>query len=190
MKPVARRRAPQTVVLIARLVGHLGWPGVVGMCLMFAALATLALAAQHRRSEREVLAAQIGAADAQSNTLASRGERQGSDIRLPPTSDIPLLLTRIQRAAVQAGLGWPRADYQFNAASDDAPASIDVQCALKGSYPNLRRFVTSLLQDSPTLNLREFRLSRSNANASEVDAKIAIVVFLAGESAVSAPVQR
>ena len=105
---------------------------------------------------------------------------------LPPASDIPLLLTRLQRAALDAGLNWPRADYRINAASDEALATLEVRCALKGPYTAVRRFVTALLQDAPTLTLREFALSRASADAGEVEAKLAIVVYLGSDPSAEA----
>jgi hypothetical protein len=92
----------------------------------------------------------------------------------------------MQRAAQEQGLGWPHADYRFNAATEDTPASLEVRCALKGSYPSIRRFVTALLHDTPTLTLREFSLSRASAEAADVEAKLGIVVYLASGSAPSA----
>jgi Pilus assembly protein, PilO len=103
--------------------------------------------------------------------------------KLPNVADVPTILARIERAATASGLGWPRADYRTNAATEDMPASVKVRCTLKGSYPSVRRFVTALLQDTPTLTLKEFSLSRADADAAEVDAKLAIVVYLGGASA-------
>lgn len=101
-------------------------------------------------------------------------------MRWPSASDVPVLLGRMERAAVEEGLGWPQADYRVTAANGDSPASLDVRCTLKGPYPAIRRFVTTLLLDQPTLTLREFGITRANADASNVDAKLTFVVYLGG----------
>ncbi|MBB2486999.1 hypothetical protein H5407_17355 [Mitsuaria sp. WAJ17] len=97
---------------------------------------------------------------------------------LADEQDIPLLLARMQRTAVDAGLGWPKADYKVNAASAELPSSLEVKCAFKGPYPAVRRFVTGLLLDEPALTLREFNLSRSSADGIDVEARVTVVVYL------------
>lgn len=108
-------------------------------------------------------------------------------VRWPRAQDIPTLLARMERAAVKEGLGWPQADYRINPETADTPASLEVRCALKGPYPNLRRFLTVVLLDMPTLTLREFNLNRANADSPNVDAKLSFVVYLGGGDAAGAP---
>lgn len=181
----AYRRASIAETVAARLYQRIGLPGAVGLALLLVAALALAQAwRQHQYIAQEASTAVLrGASDvspAQGGAAPSQSRAQAS---LPPVTDIPLLLTRIQRAAVDAGLGWSRADYRFNAASDEAPASLEVQCKLKGPYLAIRRFVTALLQDTPTLTLREFSLSRANAEAADVEAKLSIVVYLSSDAA-------
>jgi hypothetical protein len=133
----------------------------------------------HQRWEREMLASPVPVA------TPMRVE-QPARIPLPPESDVPRLLTRMQRVAREQGLGWPSADYRLNAATEDTPASLEVRCALKGAYPSVRRFVTVLLQDFPTLTLREFSLSRVSAESAEVEAKLGIVVYVAAGTGAAA----
>ena len=71
------------------------------------------------------------------------------------------------------------ADYRVIAATQDTPASLEVRCTLKGPYPAVRTFVTALLQDTPALTLKEFALSRASADVTDVEAKLAVVVYLA-----------
>lgn len=89
-----------------------------------------------------------------------------------------MLLARIERTAVERGLGWPQAEYRFTAATGEAPDNVEVRCALKGPYRSVRAFVTALLMDTPTLTLREFSVSRANSDAAAVEAKLSIVVYL------------
>jgi len=190
LKPVLRRKEAAPIVACARLYWHFGWPGIVGLCLLLAAVMTLAVVLPQWRTDYESNVVASQASGEQVRSIAAEGATRTTEVRLPPASDAPRLLSRIQSAAVEAGLGWPRAEYQFSDATDDAPARIEVQCSLKGSYIGIRRFVTAILQDTPTLNLREFRLSRPNSTAGDVDAKIGMVVFLASESPSSTRVQR
>ena len=178
MKLAARTPLRGIMVLGARLRHAVGLPGVLGLSLLIVAGVALWIAwRQHQRLD-------LPASEpvAVSSTLPEPTRTKLARLPLPPASDIPLLLTRIQRAALDEGLGWPRADYRVNAASGDAPASVEVHCALKGPYPAVRRFVTALLQDAPTLTFREFSLSRASADAADIEAKLSIVVYLASGS--------
>lgn len=168
-------------VVLARAHQRFGTPGVLGGVLLLAALAMLAFAwRSHQAAIGELSRAPLDSA-AILPTTSSAALRTTPRV-LPDASNVPQLLSRIERAATASGLGWPRADYRFNAASDDTPASVEVRCTLKGPYPAVRRFVTALLQDTPSLTLKEFALSRAAADAAEVEAKLAIVVYVAGNA--------
>jgi hypothetical protein len=169
------------MVLAARVRQRVGLAGVLGLAL--ACAAALLFSSAWRQHQRNLV-------DAAKPLAATQFEvprpKVHARMPLPPASDIPLLLTRLQRAALEAGLSWPRADYRVNAATDEAPASLEVHCALKGPYLGVRRFVTALLQDAPTLTLREFALSRPSADVADVDAKLAIVIYLSSPPGASA----
>lgn len=177
MTTSVRRIGFAAIVIAARLHQRIGAAGVLGLALTAAAV--LLFSFTWRQHQRDL-------ADAAEQPIAqSEAPKQQALVRmpLPPSvSDVPLLLTRVQRIALEAGLGWPRADYRVNPASDEAPASLEVHCALKGPYPSVRRFVTALLQDMPTLTLREFALSRPSAEVVDIEAKLAIVVYLSAGS--------
>jgi hypothetical protein len=167
-------------VMLARAHQRLGTPGALGVVLLISALAMLALASRnHRATMGELSRAPLD------NTamlpITSSAALRSAPRFLPDAGDAPQLLSRIERAATASGLGWPRADYRFNTATDDLPASVEVRCTLKGPYPAVRRFVTALLQDTPTLTLKEFALSRAAADVADVEAKFAIVVYVAGD---------
>jgi hypothetical protein len=164
-------------VAAARLRQRLGIPGLLGVAL-FVGAAGLALHQWRLHgAARASLVAEPPAA-----AIAGGGEAGG--VRplprvLPSASDVPQQLTRIERAATGAGLGWPRAEYRVVAATQDTPAMLEVRCTLKGPYPALRRFVTALLQDQPALTLKEFSLARPAADVVDVEARLAVVVYLA-----------
>lgn len=182
MTPAARRPVSIVEIAAARLYQHVGLPGVFGLALLLGAALSLSLGwRQHQSFAQEVSIGELRGSTASLSAPSGAAPSPRTIASLPPATDIPLLLTRIQRAAVDAGLGWPRADYRFNAASDEVPASLEVQCTLKGPYLAIRRFVTALLQDTPTLTLREFKLSRANPDAADVEAKLSIVVYLASD---------
>ena len=184
MSIVVRSPSLAMKIALARLHQRLGMPGLLGLLLLVVAMVTFALVwQQHRRLDVDAVATPV-----LTPVVAAPPVQATAPVRpsLPPASDVPLLLTSIQRAALEQGLGWPRAEYRLNGLNppaDEMPASLEVRCALKGSYPSIRRFVTALLQDTPALTLREFALSRSSADAGDVEAKLSIVVYLAAGAA-------
>jgi len=166
-------------VASARVHQQLGSAGVVGLLvLMLAAAKGYAAWADQVAHQR---ALQTTVAEPTSVAVPALPAASTPRMRWPAAADVPTLLARMERTAVEQGLGWPQADYRITAAGE-LPAALEVRCALKGAYPSIRRFVTALLLDQPTLTLREFSLSRANADASQVDAKLVLVVYLAGDS--------
>jgi len=159
-------------IVLARLERRLGWPGLMGLVLICAAGLWFVHAKQRHTTHDDMPPA------AASATMPATAATPAPSLAMPSASDVPLLLTRIQRAALDNGLGWPKADYGVAAATDEVPASVDVRCVLKGPYPAIRSFVTTLLQDMPTLTLREFSLGRPNSDAADVEAKLTLVIYL------------
>lgn len=171
----ALSRPPWVRVALARLYQRLGLTGLAGCALLL-----LAIVLAWRTWHNQAGMAPLMASDVAPATAATRAVVPAPPPRaLPDPAEVPRLLARIERAATAAGLGWPRADYRFQQATSDVPASVEVRCTLNGPYPAVRRFVTALLQDTPTLTLREFTLSRSGVDAPEVEAKLAIVIYVA-----------
>ncbi len=166
-------------VVAARVHQHLGSAGVVGLLVLMLAAAKGYAAWADRTAHQRAL--QTTVAEPTSAAAPALTAASTPRVRWPAVADVPTLLTRMERTAVEQGLGWPQADYRITAAGE-LPAALEVRCALKGAYPSIRRFVTALLLDQPTLTLREFSLSRANADANQVDAKLVLVVYLAGDA--------
>lgn len=169
-------------VAIARLRQLVGAPGLLGLALLAAATVTASLAwRQHHRLEQDTAAAAL-VAEPSSPIVPEVVRPRPSSVahaRMPPMSDASLILSRIERAAVAHGLGWPKADYRVEPAAEDRPSSLEVRCVLKGSYIAIRRFVGTVLGDAPTLTFREFSVARDSTESSVVEAKLTMVVYLA-----------
>jgi hypothetical protein len=94
------------------------------------------------------------------------------------SSEAPRILNRIRRSAEAHNLGWPRAEYRQQAATDEMPASVEVHLTLKGTYPQVRAFLTEVLLDSPSTALRGLSVSRPASEAAEVEAKLVLATYL------------
>lgn len=171
----------QMRVLAARVLQLVGWAGVIGIALMLAASAIVALA-----WTRPV--ARVDRVTASDPKLASAMPRdRPSDpppLRLPGKGEIPLLVTQIALAANASGLAWPAAEYKVVAATQEKPASLEVRCSLRGTYPKLRAMLARLIEGVPGFSLRELSMSRPSSEVAEVEAKIVMAVFLRDEELV------
>lgn len=180
----SRRPAHRPMIRIAaaRALQLLGWPGVVGVALLAGSAVWLATAwetqgAMQQRNQRAVVVAPNA-------TVATQdAEPAPEPLGLALRSDVPVLLAQVAIAARNNDLGWPAADYRINPATADRPASLEVRCTLKGPYPKLRRMLTQVLTKVPAATIREFSLARPNSDTLDVEAKLAIVVFIDDESA-------
>jgi hypothetical protein len=177
----------QRALLIAFARGQRAfrWPGWLGLGLMAASAAVLSTAwLRHHQSlanpvQANGATAPTAATEAASTAAGHRVEPGMPLVNLPARTAIPTLLSRVQRAAAAQGLDWPRAEYKTIAATVEAPGSVEIRCTLKGAYPAIRRFLTALLQDVPSLAFKEMALNRTSADAAEVEARLAIVIYLA-----------
>ncbi|MEO8154062.1 MAG: GspMb/PilO family protein [Rhizobacter sp.] len=165
-------------VAAARTQQALGWAGLAGVGLLLASLIWLALGWQaHRMPVLDESAALAPAPAAESQRLPA----PSIAIDLPRRNEVPLLLTQIQQSVVSQGLAWAAADYKLMPATETAPATLEVRCALKGSYPKLRAVLAQLLRSVPGLTVRDLAMKRVNIDVAEVQATLTLGVLLRDE---------
>jgi hypothetical protein len=104
-------------------------------------------------------------------------------LKLSNRSDVPLLLTRIERAATDAGLPWTAADYRVIGSSERQPMTLEIRCSFKAPYPKLRAMIVQVLSSVPAVTFRELAFSRASVESADVDVKMSIAVFLADDDA-------
>lgn len=174
-------RAAVSVLKIALWRVHQGWgmPGWAGLLLWTFACVTMAEAWRDVEKFEAVDRATPVALPLARPTPTETGS--STRMQLPSVSEVPMLLSRLERTAIEKSLGWPRADYRLHAATEASPASLEVRCTFDAPYLQVRRFVTALLSDNPALTLRDFSVSRPSAEAGNVQAKLTLVIFLAGD---------
>ncbi len=166
-----------------RLLEALGWTGASGVVLILAATVLLSWVQWpgakviERIQQRDAEAAKRAFVQ----TSPIKSSAQGKQVELALNSEIPLLLTLLEKAATSNGLEWPSAEYFVHPATETQVASLEVRCVFKAPYPKLRAMIFQLLRDTPSLTLREFKLSRNSSSAAEVEAKLKFAVLLQGD---------
>lgn len=171
---LAARASAAAVLRICRHVGRLGVLGAGAALAGAAVLATLeAPGSEPPRDVSEPVLTQVASAPMPPVAL-----------HLPPHEDIALLLTLIEKLAHDEGLSWPRSTYRLEPPGEDSPATLHIEGALKGNYLQLRRFISAFLRDVPAATLGELGIARAASDATELEAKVVIIVFLSGGDAV------
>ena len=166
-------------VALARLQQLIGWAGIAGLMLFVAAVVVMTLAWSAQKAFVQASAARPHLDPTQPvPAVASVDVAVPSTPELPPASDVPLLLTQMKQAAVGNGLEWRAAEYRITPATPTQPASLEVRCNIKGPYPKLRSMLVQLKSAIPAFAIREFSASRPNADTPDIDAKLALAVFL------------
>lgn len=156
-----------------------GWPGWLGLALLAAAAGLLASALMRQQDMSALATRERAAAPRVSASAPQPASARSPMSALPPRESVPLLLSRVQRAAHDQGLDWPRAEYRSTSPTAEAPGGVEIRCTLKGAYPAMRRFVTALLLDMPTLTFKDLVLVRQGAESAEVELRLTIAVYVA-----------
>ena len=164
-----------------RLHYQLGSQGYAGLVLILISLAVLAHAWFNHsqiavlRARAQIIQSPLGSTLAEPQ-IESKVARPAD---LPKKADQVQLLAAIEQAAQRHHLAWTKVDYALTHASDAALTSLEVRGTIKGSYPALRSFVADALNEQPALALRTLTLQRDQPESVDVEARIALVIYMA-----------
>ena len=166
----------------------LGWPGMLGLALLACsgAFYVSTLAPQQLRIadlHQESLQLRQRAKSAANDLPQSPAEKLAAFYAyFPPSKNLPDLLQRIFDAAKQQSLVLEHGEYR--ALKDSAGNLMRYQFTLpvRGSYPQIRKFVDGALGGVPALALDSIQFERRKIGDASVDAKLKLVVFLGNQS--------
>lgn len=171
--------APRVRVLAARMLQLVGWAGAAGIALMLVASAIVAFAWAQRSARIESVTA------AAPHSVQAVPQDQGLErppLALSDKSEVPLLVTQIAQTANANGLTWPAAEYRIVAATQEKPASLEIRCVLRGSYPKVRSMLAELINGVAGFSVRELSMSRASSEVAQVEAKLVMAVFIRDEA--------
>jgi len=168
-----------------RLLRALGAPGVLALGVLLACAGFWASALKPLQDE---LAAQRVALERlQNRTLyqpaaASREDRREAELArfyglFPPTERLAEEVARIHRLARGAGLDLDQGEYRLERRSVGLWA-YRINLPVRGTYPQLREFMGTLLRDVPVASLESLRFERKRAADAQLDAQLRLTVHV------------
>lgn len=178
---------PDTRCLMRRAPILLGWPGVAAIGLLTACSAfyfsTIQQAQEKLASTRlSVLALQDQlklAGQGQNANQRTPEEQIAQFYRLfPQNRDLPQCMEKIFVSARSQGIGLEQGEYKVTRDKEGGLVRFQMTFPVKGDYPRIRKYLTALMADIPTLSLQQVKFKRQNVGDAMVEANINLVLFL------------
>jgi hypothetical protein len=88
-------------------------------------------------------------------------------------------LTRLHALAGAHGLEFKRGDYRLAPGGERGLARYRMEVPIQGRYPSIRAFVSSVLQEMPTLSIEQLQFQRRNVADEQVEALVVFTLFIA-----------
>jgi Tfp pilus assembly protein PilO len=170
--------------ILARGVASGGWPAIAGVVLLVAVAGFYfsALRPEQARLEQlrqEAANLQHRAKIAQVDLPKSPSEQLAEFYRYFPTPDsLPDQLEKLFGAAKTQGLALEQGEYRPLKESAGGLTRFQVILPLRGTYPQIRKFVDGSLAEVPTLSLESIQFERQKVGDPAVEAKARFVVYL------------
>jgi len=168
---------------LARMLARLGAPGVVGAGLLVFLAALYVSSVRPERARLEELQQELSQAARHKAEDAARPQSGAEKLALfygafPDAAELPNLLGKIFVAAKDQGLRLEQGEYRVVGGADSALTRFQITLPVRGSYPQIRKFVDAALEQVPTLALDSIHFERQKVADATVEAKIRLVVYL------------
>lgn len=164
-----------------RWLSVLGTPGVVGVGLL---LFTLGLYdSSIAPAAKRLAAVQARITKLQQQTRLSKINLEQGPLAdfysfFPPAENLRETLDRIYAAADKEGLELPKGDYRLVRGNQGQIATFQAVFPIRGTYPQLRRFIAVVLNEFPFVALDDLRLEKQRAADSSIDSQVKLTVYL------------
>lgn len=176
--------------LIRRRLVHglrrLGAPGMAGLVLLLAAGLFAAAVVLPARDRMQQLDRRIAAADAKLQAPAvGAGQPQTPGEQLvafyqtfPKGTTVPDWLGKIYGIAGEQKLSLDVGEYALTQSQAGRLDRFRISLPIKGSYPQIRRFIAAALATAPALSLESVYFKREKVAEGSVDAKVVFLLYL------------
>ncbi|GAB3473742.1 GspMb/PilO family protein [Azotobacter salinestris] len=174
-------------LILRERLRRLGWPGAVGAALLVLATAHGLLGLWPAWQEREALAGRIVEARERQVRIERGVElppqgpgQQLADFhrQLPAQPAATATIDRIYAAARAENLSLARGEYSLGIDPKTRLARYRILLPVRAGYPQLRRFLHSLLAEVPALVLEDVEFKRKEIHQTELDGRIRMTLYL------------
>jgi Tfp pilus assembly protein PilO len=173
---------------MANSAASLGWPGILGLGLMVFACGFYFSTLRSEQSRLDDLRQQIAkvreqrAAPADSAPTAPADKLAAFYGFFPGSTDLPDLLQKVFAAAKGQGLQLEHGEYRVLKDNAGGLTQFQLTLPVRGTYPQIRKFVDGALTEVSTLSLDSIQFDRQKVGDAIVDAKVKLIVYLGKKS--------
>lgn len=173
--------------LMRRALILLGWPGMAAIGLLVACAVfyfSSVLQAQYKlvsvHHSSMILQDQLDHAGRGTNTDRRSPEEQVAQFYklFPQDKDLPQCMEKIFASAQSHGIELEKGEYKVSRDKQGGVVRFQMIFPVKGDYPSIRKYLTSLMADIPTLSLQQVQFKRQNVGDALVEANIKFVLYL------------
>lgn len=174
--------------ILAPGAANIGWPGILGLGLLIAigGFYVSTLAPQELRIEdlrKETMHLRQRAKQSNNDVPRAPAEKLAAFYGFfPPTAELPDLLGKVFDAAKRQSLVLEHGEYRPLKESVGSLMRYQFTLPVRGTYPQIRKFVDVALAEVPALSLDSIQFERRKIGDATVDAKLKLVVFLGNRS--------
>jgi hypothetical protein len=156
---------------------RLGWPGLLGIALVLAALALDHFQTQPLEANASQLNARAEQLARQPLPAVVAAPPKPTE-NLPVGADAPAGVARLFAAAKHAGLRLERGGYRPASTLGAGLKRYQINLPVSGEYPAIRAFLAEALERQPGLALDNLTLLREAIGTPEVTAKLSLTLYL------------
>jgi hypothetical protein len=169
---------------------QLGVPGAIGvgvLALCLGLYVSMLQPAEQRRDAARLAATslhkRIGEAGPDANGRAPLGEQLAAFYRsFPGEQDATDSVGKIATIAKREGLVLQQAEYKAERDKTGRLTRFQMHLPLKGEYQTIRRFLSALHAEMPTVSLEQVQFERQKVGDPLVDARVRLVIYLGRSS--------
>ena len=172
------------IASIGRLRNWLSWPALAAVGVAVFAASFHISAVRPAQSEVEALQGTLSGlrAQYQLNDPASRQNPRLQLVRFyqsfPSLASAPNWLKQVYRAAQSNHLELMRGDYRILRQEHAQLFQYQMTLPLKGSYPNIRGFLNTVLAEFPGISLDNVAFERQKIGEADVQASVRLTLYL------------
>lgn len=173
---------------LRRQVSRLGWRGSAGLALLLASIGFFFSSVMPTQSRIDTLKTEVDDLRARLKSAGENGVTGVAPTRtsqldnfyafFPTVQTLPDWLAQMHTAAARNGLALESGEYQLQRQKGSRLARYQITLPVKGTYPQLRGFVSDLLEKVPAAALEDIIIKREAIATPVLEARLKITIFL------------